>query len=407
MTAHRSHPPMRIEPPQRRTRHGASRYAALLRPIAAAALVGSLLVVTSTVAHAQTEETGTDDTQTEETGEQITDDARDEVGGRGWGPYGCPERPSSLYHAEEPSWSDWCLDPDYWIVEVTCGPEHSHAGRTVRFSAEPERGAQPSLADICGAVECPPVTSGATAGGGAATDGTPLAGTLVTTGPGGETFVTTDVDGTLVTTGPGGETFVTTGTEGAEVTISPEGAANAGEATPADEPRTAPAITAVTGEPCGAPWPEGAWYRYTVTDPITGDAESALHLSGAWRGARHRTTAVTPTLVIRCAAGVRSVVVQVGGVFAPDGRGVAVEYRAGEVLRAETWQDVPSPQARLAGVSPPRWLVDDLLTVLRQNPGAEFFVRVFAHDGPPLGTAAFDLAGIKAVTEPTPGLCGL
>ena len=189
MTAHRSHPPMRLGPPPRPRRHSAFRYAALRRPIAAAALVGSLLVVTSTVAHTQTEETETDDTPTEQTGEQITDDAQDEVGGRGWGPYGCPERPPSLYHAEEPSWSDWCLDPDYWIVEVTCGPEHSHAGRTVRFSAEPERGAQPSLADICGAVECPPITAGAAAGGGAAPDGTRLAGTLVTTGPDGETFL--------------------------------------------------------------------------------------------------------------------------------------------------------------------------------------------------------------------------
>ena len=416
MTARRSHPPMRLEPPQRPARHGASRYAALLRLIVAAALVGSLLVVTSTVARAQTEEPGTDDTPTEETGtdvtpteetgEQVTDGAPDDVGGRGWGPYGCPERPPSLYHAEEPSWSDWCLDPDYWIVEVTCGPEHSHAGRTVRFSAEPERGAQPSLADICGAVECPPITAGAAAGGGAAPDGTRLAGTLVTTGPGGETFLTTGVDGALVTTGPGGDTFVTTGTEGAEVTIGPEGAAPAGAATPAGEPPATAAIAAVAGEPCGAPWPEGAWFRYAATDPITGDAESVLHLGGAWRGARHRTTAVTPALVIRCAAGAVSVVVQVGGVFAPDGRGVAVQYRAGEVLRAETWQDIPSPQARLAGVSPPRWLVDDLLAALRQNPGAELLVRVFTHGGAPLGTAAFDLAGIESLTEPTPGLCG-
>ena len=480
MTAHRSHPPMRPEPPPRPTRHSASRYAALLRPIAAATLVGSLLVVTSTVAHTQTDEpetddtpteqtetddtptedtetddtpteteqtetdepeteqtgtdetetddaqtedtetddtptedtetddtptedTGTDDTPTDETGEQVTDDVRDEVRGRGWGPYGCPQRPPSLYHPEESSWSDWCLDPDYWIVEVTCGPEHSHAGRTFRFSAEPERGAQPSLADICGAVECPPVTSGAAADGGAAPDGTRLAGSLVTTGPGGETFLTTGVDGALVTTGPGGDTFVTTGTEGAEVTIGPEGAATGGGATPAGEPP----ITAVAGEPCGAPWPEGSWFRYAATDPITGDAESVLRLSGAWRGARHRSTAVTPALVIRCAAGVVSVVVRVGGVFAPDGRGVAVQYRAGEVLRAETWQDVPSPEARLAGVSPPRWLVDDLLAVLRQNPGAELLVRVFALDGAPMGTAAFDLAGIESLTEPTPGLCGL
>ena len=144
-----------------------------------------------------------------------------------------------------------------------------------------------------------------------------------------------------------------------------------------------------------------------MTDPITGHAESVLRLSGAWHGARHRSTAVTPALVIRCAAGTPRVVVQTGGVFAPDGQGVAVQYRAGEVLRAETWQDVPSPQARLAGVSPPRWLVDDLLTFLRQNPAAELLVRVFAHDGAPLGTAAFDLAGIESLTEPTLGLCGL
>ena len=62
MTARRSHPPMMLEPPQRRTRHSAARCAALLRPIAAAALTGSLLVVTFSVAHAQSDETETDDT---------------------------------------------------------------------------------------------------------------------------------------------------------------------------------------------------------------------------------------------------------------------------------------------------------------------------------------------------------
>ena len=77
------------------------------------------------------------------------------------GHYGCPQRPPSRYHDDVPSWSDWCLDPDHWIVEVTCGPTYANAGLTVRFDTEPPAVLQLLMYDLCGNSdligECPPV----------------------------------------------------------------------------------------------------------------------------------------------------------------------------------------------------------------------------------------------------------
>ena len=80
------------------------------------------------------------------------------------GHHGCPHRPLSRYHDAVPSWSDWCLDRDYWIVEVTCRPPHAEAGRKVRFNADPAVVPELLLYDVCGNAdpisECPPSDAG-------------------------------------------------------------------------------------------------------------------------------------------------------------------------------------------------------------------------------------------------------
>lgn len=159
--------------------------------------------------------------------------------------------------------------------------------------------------------------------------------------------------------------------------------------------------------PCDESWPAGSWYESVHVDPIHGSSNAVGRLSGAWLGSRDHRTANTPTFAMSCEASALSVTVRTGGgVFAGYGRGVPVEYRIGRTIVSQEWQEIAATESRRAGVLVPAWLVADFVTLLAENEQGEFVIRVFGYDGTPVGTAAFDLAGIGSITEPVLRTCG-
>ena len=301
------------------------------------------------------------------------------------GHYGCQQRPPSLYHDDVPSWSDWCLDPDYWIVEVTCGSEFTNARQTVRFDAEHALAAQLVMYDLCGNLDligaCPPV---------------PGAGPFDTSG-----------DGRRDPSAPGPEID-----ESVDAALAPDAISEgtAGSGAVVDE-ATAPAgRTEPTGageQPCGPVWPPDTWYQFTRRDPITGVITAGGRVTGSWLGPRHHTAADVPAFIVNCTtAGQFGVVVHTGGVVvATYGHGIPVEYRVGDTVRIEEWNELDAPESPRAGVALPRWFMDEFVELLRVHPDGEFPIRVFGHDGAVVGLATFDLAAIEMVLAPVRGTC--
>ena len=370
-------------------------------------------------------------------GEPATDDltVRREPHSVTSGHYGCPQRPPSRYHDDVPSWSDWCLDPHYWIVEVTCGGTYANAGQTVRFDAEPPAVLQPLMYDLCGNSdligECPPVVpvaepSPAAVGGrneagvpavdpGQAGEGAAdfddaieqalspdeLLGTAVDLFA--ETGGADDPDETIGASLDPDETIGASlePDEITDVTIAPP-VATASIAAAEEE-------TGVGGagdEPCGPAWPPGTWYQFTRQDPITGVMTSGGQVTGSWLGPRHHAAADAPSFVVRCAAGRLGVVVHTGGVVvAAYGHGILVEHRVGDTVRFEEWNELDTGRSPRAGVSLPPWFAGAFVALLGQNPEGELLIRVFAHDGAEVGLAEFDLAVIDRMLAPIREIC--
>ncbi len=331
------------------------------------------------------------------------------------GHYGCPQRPPSRYHDGVPSWSDWCLDPDYWIVEVTCEPVYANAGSTVRFDADPSVVPDLVMYDLCGNLdplsECPPPSPAAPQPRAPANR---LEQSTVPRTEFGEDieealspdeFVETGADAPGVT-GAGDEPDGTI--ESAlepddvfEAGIAP--ASTAGDSGATDEPGD---TAAAADGPCGPVWPPGTWYQYERQDPITGEIMAGGRATGSWFGTRHHEAADAPAFVAQCAAGRLDIVVRTGGaVFAAYGQGVLVDYRAGDTVRSEEWNELDSPDSRRAGVAIPRWFIVDFVDLLAANPAGDLFFRVFGHDGAEVGTASFDLAAIDMMLAPIREIC--
>ncbi len=373
---------------------------------------------------ASTGETPPEDTPTEETS---TDDtpAPDESHSVTSGHYGCPERPPSRYHADVPSWDDWCLDAEYWIVEVTCSSTHANAGQTVRFDTEPPVIPQLVMYDLCGYAdlisECPPTE--------------PAAGLSDTSARGGDEITDPAVEldetsGAAFELGDTAEAALGPD-EISELTLDldeitdvasdldeiPDVASDLDEipdlALGPDETTDAPAdlgemtdAVVAPDEPCGPPWPPGTWYQYSRQDPITGAVTAGGRAAGAWLGVRHHAAVETPSLLVHCAAGKLSVVVHTGGVVvATYGRGIPVDYRIGETIRFEEWNEVETGHSRRAGVSLPPWFTSTFMELLGDNSEGDFLIRVFGHDGAEVGTAQFDLAAIEKMVVPILEIC--
>ena len=341
------------------------------------------------------------------------------------GHYGCPQRPPSRYHDDVPSWSDWCLDLDHWIVEVSCGPTYANAGLTVRFDAEPPSVLQPLMYDLCGNSdligECPPVVpvaepSPAAVGGrneagvpavdpDQAGEGAADLGDAIEQVPSPDELLDTAVD---LFAGTGGaddiDETIDASLEADEITdvaIAPP-VATASVAAADDET----GVGGAADESCGPVWPPGAWYQFTRQDPITGVITAGGQATGSWLGPRHHATADAPSFVVRCAAGRLGVVVHTGGVVvAAYGHGIPVQHRVGDTVRFEEWNEFDTGSSPRAGVSLPPWSADAFVALLGQNPEGELLIRVLAHDGAEVGLAEFDLAMIDRMMEPIREIC--
>ena len=341
------------------------------------------------------------------------------------GHYGCPQRPPSRYHDDVPSWSDWCLDPHYWIVEVTCGPTYANAGLTVRFDAEPPTVLQLLSYDLCGhrdlIGECPPVVPVAgpspAAVGGRNEAGVPAVdpdqageeaadfGDAIEQALSPDELLDTGVD---LFAGTGGADDLDDTTD---ASLEPDEITDVAIAPPVATASVAAAdketgVGAADDEPCGRAWPPGTWYQFTRQDPITGVITAGGQVTGSWLGARHHAAADAPSFVVRCAAGRLGVVVHTGGVVvAAYGHGIPVEHRVGDTVRFEEWNELDTGKTPKAGVSLPPWFTGAFVALLGQNPEGEFLIRVFAHDGAEVGLAEFDLVLIDRMMAPIREIC--
>ena len=331
------------------------------------------------------------------------------------GHYGCTQRPPSRYHDDVPSWSVWCLDPDYWIVEVTCGPAFADAGRTVRFDADPSVVPDLLIYDVCGNLdplrECPPPSPAAPQSRAPANRGEQFTVPSAEFAEALEEVVSPDE---LVDTAA--DALGVTGTGG-----DPDGTIDASlEPDEASESGIAPGSTAddvgAPGEPgdtagaadarCGPVWSPGSWYQYEREDPVTGEITAGGRLTGSWIGPRDHEAADAPSFVVRCGAGQLDVVVHTGGaVVAAYGHGIPVDYRLGDTVRSEEWNELDTPGSRRAGVLMPRWFTAGFVELLAANPAGDLILRVFGYDGAELGTATFDLAAIETMMAPVRDIC--
>ena len=341
------------------------------------------------------------------------------------GHYGCPQRPPSIYHDDVPSWSDWCLDPDYWIVEVTCGSEFTNARQTVRFDAEHALAAQLVMYDLCGNLDligaCPPVPGAGpfdTSGDGRRDPSVP--GPEIDESRGAASDFGAAVDQAPDPSGLAETALELAGIgevaagldESVDAALAPDAISEdtAGSGAAVDE-ATAPAgRTEPTGageQTCGPVWPPGTWYQFTRRDPITGVITAGGRVTGSWLGPRHHTAADVPAFIVNCTTtGQFGVVVHTGGVVvATYGHGIPVEYRVGDTVRIEEWNELDAPESPRAGVALPRWFMDEFVELLRAHPDGEFPIRVFGHDGAVVGLATFDLAAIEMVLAPVRGTC--
>ena len=340
------------------------------------------------------------------------------------GHYGCPQRPPSLYHDDVPSWSDWCLDADYWIVEVTCGSEFTNAGQTVRFDAERALEAQLVMYDLCGNLDligaCPPPGAGPfdTSVDGRRDPSVP--GLEIDESRGAASDFGAAVDQALDPSGLvetalelAGIGEVAAGLdESVDAALAPDAISEdtAGSGAAVDEVTAPAGGTEPTGageQPCGPVWPPGTWYQFTRRDPITGVITAGGRVTGSWLGPRHHTAADVPAFVVNCTTtGQFGVVVHTGGVVvATYGHGIPVEYRIGDTVRFEEWNELDAPDSPRAGVALPQWFMDEFVELLRAHPDGEFPIRVFGHDGAVVGLATFDLAAIELVLAPVRGTC--
>ena len=141
-------------------------------------------------------------------------------------------------------------------------------------------------------------------------------------------------------------------------------------------------------------------------DPITGAPSAGGRLAGSWLGVPHHTVADAPTLVLECSAGRLEVMVHTGGaVVAVYGHGVPVAYRVGETVEFQEWNQFAPAEGPSGGVSVPPWLVGGFVALLGANPSGDFLIRMFGHDGAPVGTASFDHEAIAVLMAPVPETC--
>ena len=358
MTPHTLRPEVNAVQPDRPPEPGRQsrlRAGALLGVILATAVVGSLLVVPASGVGAQNQDSPTEDITEEEPTTEGAQPSEEPSAGE------CAQPPPSLDEADVAGWSASCIDSGYWVVELTCGEAYTHAGRRVRFTTAARRSAQPSLYELCGYVECPPTALEAA---GTRTDDLAGAGNNAEES---ERINVIEADSEPTTGG-----------------------------------------RAASEDRCGAPWPPGTWHETAQTDPVTGAENADARLSGRWLGVHHHRALAVPSLAIDCVAGGLAVALHTGGdIAAAYGHGVPVEYRIGDTVRFEEWVELPTSPGRDAGVSLPQWLTGEFVTLLRDNVGAEFVIRVFGYDGTPVGTASFDLGGIDQPAESVFGLCGV
>ncbi len=254
----------------------------------------------------------------------------------------CPPRPFSPFIDADPYPGGWCREHLYWIVEVTCGPQHAGAGLTVRFNADPGVVGDLTLDDVCGGVDRVGVCRAA-----------------------GREAPRTE-----------SETETASGTEEA-----PDGTAVA--------------------DACAPLWPPGAWYQYSRRDPVTGSTTSGGSHTGSWLGSRHPAAAAVPSFELRCTGGRLEARVHTGGALAGSRvRGIPVDYRIGGSLRFQEWAPAGAAAGSSPAVSLPPLFAADFAGLLAANPSGEFLFRPYGPDGAALGTAAFDLAAVGEMVRP-------
>lgn len=343
---------------------------AFLSLVVAVALLGSLSIVPGSAADAQTDDTPQSETAGGDGPVEDSPASNEPAPGTAGDPY-CPRPPADDDDAgSAAAGNDWCIHSEEWIAEVTCGPAFAGEGRAVRYNAGPPTPAWLSTYDLCGYEE-----------------------RLDDCSPAGSMPASSEAD-------EHGENATETGSDPSAAT----GDDIAEEAVRTGARETSPTSPSA---PCGEAWPAGSWYESVSIDPIHGSSNAVGRLSGAWLGSRDHRVANTPTFAMSCEATALSVAVRTGGgVFAGYGRGVPVEYRIGLTIVSQEWQEITATESRRTGVLVPAWLVADFVTLLAENSRGEFLIRVFGHDGTPVGTAAFDLAGIGSITESILRTCG-
>lgn len=157
---------------------------------------------------------------------------------------------------------------------------------------------------------------------------------------------------------------------------------------------------------CGRRYELGRWRTRDYTDTVTGDTTKLAWMSGNWVGDKDWLNADFPEFGIQCRDNRLGIWVYTGGHVGAIRDRVPVVYAIGDEAGIEQrWWELIRGTESSAGA----WMADSyrgrFVQRLRDNPVADFTIRVFGYDGAAVGTATFNLTGIELQVEPVLEAC--